>query len=60
MAEITTRTVRLFEVPRTLLSDFRAMQESKQVRQNKSVAGQTIEPVHFTGPGNTSSGPDIT
>jgi hypothetical protein len=31
MAEITTRTVRLFEVPRTLLSDFRAMPESKQV-----------------------------
>lgn len=31
MAEITTRTVRLFEVPRTLLSDFRSMPESKQV-----------------------------
>ncbi|WP_422758926.1 GIY-YIG nuclease family protein [Paenarthrobacter sp. C1] len=31
MAEITTRTVRLFEVPRTLLSGFRAMVESKQV-----------------------------
>jgi hypothetical protein len=31
MAEITTRTVRLFEVPRTLLSDFRVMPESKQV-----------------------------
>jgi hypothetical protein len=31
MAEITTRTVRLFEVPRTLLSEFRAMPESKQV-----------------------------
>lgn len=31
MAEITTRTVRLFEVPRTLLSDFREMPESKQV-----------------------------
>jgi hypothetical protein len=31
MAEITTRTVRLFEVPRTLLSDFRGMPESKQV-----------------------------
>jgi hypothetical protein len=31
MAEITTRTVRLFEVPRTLLSDFRAMPVSKQV-----------------------------
>lgn len=31
MAEITTRTVRLFEMPRTLLSDFRSMPESKQV-----------------------------
>jgi len=31
MAEITTRTVRVFEVPRTLLSDFRAMPESKHV-----------------------------
>lgn len=31
MAEITTRTVRVFEVPRTLLPDFRSMSESKQV-----------------------------
>ncbi|MBT8159615.1 GIY-YIG nuclease family protein [Arthrobacter terricola] len=31
MAEITTRTVRLFEVPRPLLRDFRDMPESKQV-----------------------------
>lgn len=30
MAEITTRTVRLFEVPRPLLRDFRDMPESKQ------------------------------
>ena len=30
MAEITTRTVRLFEVPRPLLRDFREMSESKQ------------------------------
>jgi len=31
MAEITTRTVRVFEVPRPLLREFREMQESKQV-----------------------------
>jgi hypothetical protein len=31
MAEITTRTVRVFEVPRPLLRDFRDMPESKQV-----------------------------
>lgn len=31
MAEITTRTVRVFEVPRPLLPDFRKMPESKQV-----------------------------
>lgn len=31
MAEITTRTVRVFEVPRPLLRDFREMPESKQV-----------------------------
>ncbi|WP_227471710.1 GIY-YIG nuclease family protein [Paenarthrobacter sp. YJN-5] len=31
MAEITTRTVRLFEVPRPLLPDFRSMPEAKQV-----------------------------
>ncbi|GAA4034798.1 GIY-YIG nuclease family protein [Arthrobacter methylotrophus] len=31
MAEITTRTVRVFEVPRPLLPDFRSMLESKQV-----------------------------
>lgn len=31
MAEITTRTVRVFEVPRPLLRDFRSMPESKQV-----------------------------
>ncbi|WP_354260843.1 GIY-YIG nuclease family protein [Arthrobacter sp. OAP107] len=31
MAEITTRTVRVFEVPRPLLRDFREMTESKQV-----------------------------
>lgn len=31
MAEITTRTVRVFEVPRPLLRDFRNMPESKQV-----------------------------
>ena len=31
MAEITTRTVRVFEVPRPLLNEFLAMNESKQV-----------------------------
>ncbi|MCF3140815.1 GIY-YIG nuclease family protein [Paenarthrobacter sp. AR 02] len=31
MAEITTRTVRVFEIPRPLLRDFRDMPESKQV-----------------------------
>lgn len=31
MAEITTRTVRVFEVPRPLLREFREMSESKQV-----------------------------
>lgn len=31
MAEITTRTVRVFEVPRPLLREFREMPESKQV-----------------------------
>jgi hypothetical protein len=31
MADITTRTVRVFEVPRPLLRDFRDMPESKQV-----------------------------
>jgi Domain of unknown function (DUF4357) len=31
MAEITTRTVRVFDVPRTLLSDFLKMPESSQV-----------------------------
>ncbi len=31
MAEVTTRTVRVFDVPRPLLRDFRNMPESKQV-----------------------------
>lgn len=31
MAEITTRTVRVFDVPRTLLSDFLSMSEASQV-----------------------------
>jgi len=32
---------------------------AKTIRQHKSVAGQSIEPVDLIGPGNTGSGPEL-
>ncbi|MFC9353243.1 nucleotidyl transferase AbiEii/AbiGii toxin family protein [Arthrobacter sp. NPDC057013] len=32
---------------------------AKTIRQHRSSAGQTIEPMNFNGPGNTRSGPEL-